>query len=323
MSLLILENLTLRFGGLTAINDVSLEINEGEIFSIIGPNGAGKTSLFNAISGIYVPTEGKIFFKGKQLIKDFSLKNCLQLLLFTLLSFFLFVVLCKLQTIWETVISNNYIYQEAFPWAKAATDFKTIFFQEISGSQVFVPIFLTLLAGLAFIVVWNNSRISPENICQSGIARTFQNIRLFPKITVWENILIALENFSGDKNKAEELLDFINLKSEKNMLAENLPYGMQRRLEIVRALATSPKVLLLDEPAAGMNPTESSELMKLIKKIQERGITVVLIEHHMKVVMGISNRIAVLDYGNKIAEGSPEEIKNNKKVIEAYLGKSN
>lgn len=323
MSLLRLENLSLRFGGLTAVNDISLEIKKGEIFSIIGPNGAGKTSLFNAISGIYVPTEGKIFFKGKRLIKNFNLKNSVQLLVITLISFSLFVVICRLQTIWEIVINNNYVYQEVFPWEKARADFREIFLQQITSKEVFLPLILTILSALAFIVVWKNSRISPEHISKSGIARTFQNIRLFPKITVWENILIALENFSKDKKIAEDLLELVNLKSERNLLAENLPYGMQRRLEIARALAMSPEALLLDEPAAGMNPTESSELMKLIKKIQERGITVVLIEHHMKVVMGISNRIVVLDYGNKIAEGSPEEIKNNKRVIEAYLGKSN
>ena len=250
-ALLDLNQVTVQFGGLKAVSDVSLEIREGELVGLIGPNGAGKTTVFNLITGVYRPTTGSICFAGKP----------------------------------------------------------------VSGQR-------------------------PYKITARGIARTFQNIRLFDSLSVFDNVRTACNlhlkhgishallrgpKFWREEANIEaqvmELLEIFGLEKERDMSCRSLPYGDQRRLEIVRALATRPKLLLLDEPAAGMNPTEKAELMKLIRFTQEKfGLAVLLVEHDMKVVMGICQRIAVLDYGKKIAEGTPEEIRSNPKVIAAYLG---
>lgn len=245
-----LNNVTIQFGGLIAVNSVDLKVNVGSIHALIGPNGAGKSTIFNLITGIYKPTNGTIIFEDK----------------------------------------------------------------EING-------------------------ITTYKLTSLGIARTFQNIRLFEELTSLDNVKIGNHTkgnsgifgafFRSPKQQAEEKLieekaleelAFMNLYNKKDELAKNLSYGDQRRLEIARALASDPKIILLDEPAAGMNPQEKRTLMNLINKIRERGITVFLVEHDMKVVMGISDIVSVLDYGKKIAEGTPNEIKSNKDVIAAYLG---
>ena len=249
--LLKVDNVSMVFGGLRAVSNLSMHIDEGELIGLIGPNGAGKTTAFNMITGVYTPTEGKVYFNG----------------------------------------------------------------QQSSGKKSY-------------------------QVTQMGMARTFQNIRLFSELSVIDNVKIAynmhvtynladaivrdgkyLSEEEYITQKALDLLKIFHLEEEAHEVAKNLPYGKQRRLEIARALATEPKLLLLDEPAAGMNPQETKELMEMIRWIRkEFNLSILLIEHDMGLVMGVCERIYVLEYGMKIAEGTPDEIKNNSRVIEAYLG---
>ena len=267
------ENVTMQFGGVVAVNNLSMDIGEGEIVALIGPNGAGKTTAFNCITGVYEPTNGRVDFMGKTIVENYPTGK----------------------------MKRAYAGENAGLYTKRIVR-------------------------------------TPDKITALGIARTFQNIRLFKSQTVFDNVLIAmhmrrtsnvftatfrlnLKEEHAMREEAMELLKIVGLDGVAGELATSLPYGQQRRLEIVRALATHPKLLLLDEPAAGMNPQETEELGVFIKEIKDKfGLTVFMIEHHMNLVMGISDRIYVIDFGKQIAEGTPREVRDNPAVIAAYLG---
>ena len=268
-----LDHITMQFGGVVAVNDLSMEVNEHEIVALIGPNGAGKTTAFNCVTGVYEPTNGMISFYG------------------------------------EPMVCNH-------PQGKMKKLYKGQYYDEFN--KVISP--------------------TPDQITKLGIARTFQNIRLFKSLTVFENVLIAKHmrakqnvfsatlrlNAKEEQRMREEamaLLEEQNLAHLKDEVAGSLPYGLQRRLEIARALATDPKLLLLDEPAAGMNPQETKELTDFIVQVRDKyGIAILMIEHHMDLVMAIAERIYVLDFGKLIASGTAAEVQDNPDVINAYLG---
>lgn len=339
MSELNINCVTVRFGGLTAVNEVDFCVKPGEICALIGPNGAGKTTVFNAITGVYEPSAGNITFAGAAIQRKLTPRSIAGFLLAGLAVGFGLVLVLNVEALWTSAITGNYVYQQPFPWGKVPGAIVQCLREQPLNYTVGAFVFGTLLGAAGVSAMWMRSRRTPDFVSSSGIARTFQNIRLFPEMTAVENVMVGMHTGLRSRlwhaafrlplywreqkaalARAREVLEFAGLAAHENTVADAMAYGHQRLLEIARALASNPKVLLLDEPAAGMNPSETADLMVLIRKIRDTGISVLLIEHDMKLVMGVSDRVVVLDYGNKIAEGTPHEVRNNPKVTAAYLG---
>ena len=303
-TLLKVENATMQFGGVVAVDNLNLEVNEGEIVALIGPNGAGKTTAFNVITGVYAPSNGRITFDGECIVRNHPTG--------------------KMKKLYKGKHPTMYTAQFAPEQALEGSDLETWKAEQKARDE--------------FAFSDHILEPTPDKITVRGMARTFQNIRLWKTQTVFDNVLIAKHmrrssgffsaTFRGNRKEEAkqreevlELLRIVGLEDVKDELATSLPYGKQRRLEIARALATQPKLLLLDEPAAGMNPQETIELTEFIAQIRKDfHMTILLIEHHMDLVMDISDRIYVLDFGELIAQGVPAEIQANDRVIDAYLG---
>ena len=303
-TLLKVENATMQFGGVVAVDNLNLEVNEGEIVALIGPNGAGKTTAFNVITGVYAPSNGRITFDGECIVRNHPTG--------------------KMKKLYKGKHPTMYTAQFAPEQALEGSDLETWKAEQKARDE--------------FAFSDHILEPTPDKITGRGMARTFQNIRLWKTQTVFDNVLIAKHmrrssgffsaTFRGNRKEEAkqreevlELLRIVGLEDVKDELATSLPYGKQRRLEIARALATQPKLLLLDEPAAGMNPQETIELTEFIAQIRKDfHMTILLIEHHMDLVMDISDRIYVLEFGELIAQGVPAEIQANDRVIDAYLG---
>jgi branched-chain amino acid transport system ATP-binding protein len=326
MTLLDIDRITMQFGGVTAVDEVSLRINRGEIVSVIGPNGAGKTTLFNAVTGVYSPTNGSVSLNGEPLAHRPGVRDFWYVLGVALITGIFFLFVFHIQSAWDQCINALYVYEEPFDWL-LSRELLGQYWQEQSWLSTWgIGLVSALLSGAAYWVIRTQGIIAPERIVRCGIARTFQNIRLFRSMSALEVVLSGAQLRAGPDNRRRiikeslELLSFVGLRTVTDRGATTLSYGDQRRLEIARALATKPEILLLDEPAAGMNEAETERLGELIEAIRDRGVTVVLIEHHMNLVMAVSDRVVVMQNGRLLAEGTPAEIQQDEAVIAAYLG---
>jgi ABC-type branched-subunit amino acid transport system ATPase component len=324
--LLSVRGCRVRFGGLVALDGVDLEVGAGEIVAVIGPNGAGKSSLFNAITGLAPMQAGDIRLAGRPLVRPLSGMQLLLAAGLVLGAALAALVVPRANTLWQAAITDHQQPGQAFPW-RAAGESAIATLARSPGWTLWLPALSgAALAGLACLSVWRAGRRTSDVVARAGIGRTFQNIRLFPSMTAREQVLIGMDHHLQRVERghahltADAILDRVGLLQIAEQPAGSLPYGIQRRLEIARALAGEPRLLLLDEPAAGMNPTESEALMALIRRIRADGVAILIIEHDMRVVMGISDRIVVLDHGRCIAAGPPEAIRRDPQVIAAYLG---